>query len=148
MAEVMIFDWKRTLYDPEHRVLMNGSMDVLQHLATRGLKMYLVGKDSFGDMPIETQRLGVAGFFHKIHFVPGAKTDDDIGQFINHDFPEGSVVVGDRVRSEIAVGNRLGAKTVWLEKGRFASERPLLPDQVPDYTIADIIELIPLSETL
>lgn len=148
MAELVVFDWKRTLYDPERKVLIEGSLSVLQHLGIKGLRMYLVGKDSGGDMLDEVRRLGVSAFFQAIHFVKESKTDDDIGQFINPDSPEEAVVVGDRVRSEITVGNRLGATTVWVEQGRFASEQPVMPEQIPDYTIRDIVELVPLCENL
>lgn len=148
MVEVVIFDWKRTLYDPESRTLISGAREVLNTLGARGLTLQLVGKDPVGDMHAEASRLGVAACFQAIHFVENTKTDDDIGRYIDPNNPRASIVVGDRVRSEIAVGNRLGAQTVWVERGKFASETPLTAEQVPNYIISDIIELIPLTETI
>ncbi len=148
MAELIIFDWKRTLYDPDCRELIPNARNVLQGLGVLGLKLFLVGKDDVGDMLSETERLGVAEMFKGIHFVKESKADDDIAQFIDSSHPEQAVVVGDRVRSEIEVGNRLGLTTVWVRQGRFAEEIPLYPEQIPDYTIHSIIELMPLVERL
>ena len=148
MAEIVIFDWKRTLYDPDNCVLIDGTIDVLQSLGAKGLKLFLVGKDQDGSMPSETSRLEVSTYFQGIHFANESKTEDDIAQFISPEHPELAVVVGDRVRSEIEVGNQLGLTTVWVRKGKFAHETPLRPVQIPDYTIGDISELIPLVDNL
>lgn len=146
MVNAIIFDWKRTLYDPEKRELIDGSRDVLTTLGTEGLDLYLVGKDPDSTMRGEVIRLEVARWFTSIHFVTGSKSDEDFYQFIRE--PSQTVVVGDRVRSEIEVGNRIGAITVHIAAGKFADERPLSPGQVPDYSVHNINELPGLIEKL
>ena len=148
MIEIAIFDWKRTLYDPESQDLIEGSLEALQHLGSRGIKLFLVGKDPSGDMPNEIDRLDVASYFSAINFVSTAKTDDDIGRFVDPTHPDHSLVIGDRVRSEIEVGNRLGATTVWIKNGRFTSELPQTNTQIPSHTLAAITELPPLFDAL
>jgi FMN phosphatase YigB (HAD superfamily) len=148
MIEIVIFDWKRTLYDPEKKSLISGTTDVLQYLGASGIKLYLVGKDPANEMADESERLGVSDFFTAVHFVTGPKTDEDLGQFIDPDKPNHTAVIGDRVRSEITVGNRLGAQTIWIQNGKFAAETPETPEQNPDYTITDISELPDLFDSI
>lgn len=148
MIEAVIFDWKRTLYDPEKKSLISGAVDALQYLGASGIKLYLVGKDPTNEMTDEPERLGISDYFTVVHFVTGPKSDDDLGQFINPDEPNHTAVVGDRVRSEIAVGNRLGAQTIWIQNGKFATETPETPEQNPDYTLTDISELPTLFDSI
>ncbi len=148
MPEVIIFDWKRTLYDPENKALIEGAAEVLQYLGTTGIELYIVGKDQIGDMPEEIERLGISSLFRAIHFIRETKTMNDMGQFVAADHPELAFVVGDRVRSEIAVGNQLGATTVWVRAGKFADELPVDPIQIPDFTINTIAELPSLIDSL
>lgn len=146
MVKTILFDWKRTLYNPESRGLIEGAEEVLAKLGDKDLNLYLIGKDPEGSMPMEVERLKVAKWFTAIHFVKDSKADEDIARFIIE--PSQTVVVGDRVRSEIEVGNRLGAITVHVAQGKFADELPLSQEQVPTYTIATIIELPELIEQL
>jgi FMN phosphatase YigB (HAD superfamily) len=148
MIETVIFDWKRTLYDPESKSLISGAIDALQYLGASGIKLYLVGKDPTNEMTDEPERLGVSGYFQVVQFVTETKTDDDLGQFIDPEKPDHTAVIGDRVRSEIAVGNRLGAQTIWVQNGKFAAETPKIPEQSPDYTITDISELPNLFDSI
>jgi ribonucleotide monophosphatase NagD (HAD superfamily) len=92
-------------------------------------------------MPEEVERLGVAHHFDEIHFVRDGKSDDDIGRYIDHNHPERSVVVGDRVRSEIEVGNRLGAITIQLKQGIFADELPETDIQKPNHIVETLQEV-------
>lgn len=142
MIESMIFDWKRTLYDPEERKLTEGAMSVLSKLREKELKLYLVGKDTVGDMPTEVERLDVRRYFNATHFVDNSKNDEDIARFLNLDHPERTIVVGDRVRSEIEIGNRLGALTIQVVQGKFADESPEIDTQEPTYKIKCLSNLM------
>ncbi|KKU82821.1 MAG: 2-haloalkanoic acid dehalogenase, partial [Parcubacteria group bacterium GW2011_GWA2_47_8] len=48
------------------------------------------------------------------------------------------VVVDDRVVRGIAWGNRVGATTIWVKRGKFADELPTKATGYPTYTISDI----------
>lgn len=144
MIETIIFDWKRTLYNPENNELIYGANNVLQQLGSLGISLYIVGKDQVGDMTDEVFRLGISNLFKDIHFTNESKTTNDFDKYITNNSPESIMVVGDRVRSEIEVANKLGLNTVWVRQGKFADELPLNSDQEPDYIISDIQEFIPL----
>lgn len=148
MIEIAIFDWKRTLYNPENQDLIEGSEEVLQHLGSSGIKLFLVGKDPTGDMPDEIDRLGVTDYFTEINLVTNNKTLNDIGRFIDPKHPDRALIIGDRVRSEIEIGNRLGSQTVWIKNGKFAYESPETETQIPNYTLTTIAELPPLFDEL
>jgi FMN phosphatase YigB (HAD superfamily) len=47
-------------------------------------------------------------------------------------------VVGDRIREEIALGNRMGMRTVWYRAGKFADELPEGEDQEPWATVTSL----------
>lgn len=141
-----IFDWKRTLYNPESRQLIAGSIAVLQFLKGSGEQLSLVGKGS-DDMHSEVARLGVRAFFDTVTFREGDKDEALFADLVDPVSPEKTVIIGDRARSEIAVGSSLGATTIWVRQGRFANEEPEYPAQQPSYTIYSLEELIPLIQS-
>ena len=49
-----------------------------------------------------------------------------------------AVVIGDRVRSELAVGKSLGATTIWVKQGKFAEEGPENDQQQPDNIVSSL----------
>lgn len=62
MIKTIIFDWKRTLYDPDTGVLIEGALDFLEYLKNKNIPMVLIGKGG-EDMNEEVDRLGVRYYF-------------------------------------------------------------------------------------
>ncbi len=137
-VEVVVFDWKRTLYDPDEQVLIDGALHVLEHVKKISVPMYLIGKGG-EDMYDEVQRLRVAEFFTKIVFREGAKDEDLFKPYITEDSAR-TIFLGDRIRSELAAGKSLGATTIWVRQGKFADEAPENSSQVPDFTVTSLLE--------
>lgn len=135
-----IFDWKRTLYDPDNRCLIDGAVDVLELLRQQGAVLSLVGKGA-DDMLAEVERLGVKQYFAYIDFRDGAKDIDLYEKAVAGVLPHDIVFVGDRVRSELAVGKSIGAKTVWVRQGVYADELPESSEQEPDFAVSSLREL-------
>lgn len=134
---IVIFDWKRTLYDPDTQTLLPGVQHLLSMLHAQQIKTILVGKGS-DEMYAEVDRLGVKNYFSAVIFQPEKKNLNIIKKY----FPEEElVVIGDRVRSEIALGNEMGAKTIWIKAGKFAYEDPIDSSQEPTYTATNIFEV-------
>lgn len=142
-----IFDWKRTLYDPQTHGLIDGALDVLKWLQSQQAKVVLIGKGT-QDMYDEVDRLGVKAYFSYIHFREGPKDISLYTQFIDIPRPKDTVIIGDRITSEISVGNSLGATTIWIRQGKFADEAPTQPQQQPNHTITALPELVPLLTQL
>ena len=146
MKRTIIFDWKRTLYDPEGKVLIAGARELLDVLRNKGVQMILVGKGD-EDMHAEVKRLGVEGYFAHISFREGAKDDTLFSEHMSED-PQETLFIGDRIRSELAVGKRLGAHTLWVRQGKFADEAPESEEQQPNYMVSSLPEATRLLKAL
>jgi beta-phosphoglucomutase-like phosphatase (HAD superfamily) len=79
----IIFDWKRTLYDPDSSTLIDGAVELLEFLANHNIPLYLIGKGN-QEMHNETARLGVAKYFTEILFVEGFKDPQDFINSLTH----------------------------------------------------------------
>lgn len=139
MIERIVFDWKRTLLDPERATLLPNARLVLRTLHHQGFDLILIGKGE-GDMEDTIDRLGARSFFSAVHFVP-QKNDSLFRQYIPAANPETTLAVGDRAQKEIVLAKSLGAKAIWLRAGIFRDELPL-PDLQPDEIIYEIGSLL------
>jgi ribonucleotide monophosphatase NagD (HAD superfamily) len=54
-------------------------------------------------------------------------------------------VIGDRVRGEIKIGKQNGFLTVWLRKGKYKNELPDEKNEIPDYEINNLVDLLNLD---
>ena len=58
------------------------------------------------------------------------------------------MLIGDRVRSELEIGNKLGATTIWVKQGKFADELSENKDQKSDYEVTSLNGCLKLLKTL
>lgn len=147
MIKNIIFDWKRTLYDPDLKILINGTEELLKYLKEQNISLVLIGKGG-DDMNEEVTRLGVKDYFQKIVFAQGDKDPKIYAQEITKDDPKETVFVGDRVRSEFQIGNKLGATTIWIKQGKFTNELPENNDQKSAYEVVSLNGCLKLLKTL
>lgn len=140
MINNIIFDWKRTLYNPDDGTLVDGAKEILELLHHKNIPLALIGKGN-AKMYAEVKRLGVEEYFNNIIFQEGAKEDSLFKPYISKNNPSTTLFIGDRVRSELAVGKSLGATTVWVRQGKFSAEEPENENQKPDYIVATLIEV-------
>lgn len=140
MIKGIIFDFNRTLYDPEKKDLYEGSLELLGKLAEK----YKLALISYGlsDRKKLIENLELKRYFAKIIIVPEKRKEhlfECIATFGCQS--EEILVVGDRVKSEITLANELGMVTCWLRKGKFADERPTRPSEEPDFSIFFLSDL-------
>lgn len=147
MVTNVIFDWKRTLYNPEEKSLTSGSLELLDFIFKKNIPMVLIGKGG-DDMYQEVDRLNVKSYFTDILFKEGEKEVEVFRQYVNKKQPEVTLFVGDRVRSELEVGNILGATTVWVKQGQFANEEPENENQKPNFIVNSLSEVIKIISEL
>lgn len=141
MKKIIIFDFNRTLYDPEKEKLFLGVKKVIYSLTDKGFTLFLISagqkttKETIG-------KSGIKQFFKKIT-VSKSKSLQDFKKLISSGVSlEKSYVIGDRVKSEIKKGNRLGMKTIWIRKGKFARELPRSIEEQPTFTVQSITEVL------
>lgn len=143
----VIFDWKRTLYDPDTKELIEGVLNLLDYLKNQNIPMVLIGKGR-EDMQVEVDRLQVRAYFKEIVFTEGNKDLNVFTPYVSEENPKNTIFIGDRVRSELYIGNKLGATTIWVKQGKFATELPENKDQKPDYTTISLKECSSLMKNL
>lgn len=137
MIYSIIFDWKRTLYDPDNDVLIKGTIDLLTYLKNNKIRLILIGKGG-PEMHDAVSRLNVKDYFSEIIFQEGKKSKEQFLQFIDPSQSKNTIFIGDRVKSELLLGNQLGATTIWVQSGKFANELPGGDAEQPSYTVKDL----------
>lgn len=132
----IIFDYNRTIFDPETDNLYPGVLELLQKLSAK-YQLFLISRNE----PARKRRLeelNIKNYFQKISFVneKSKQVFEEIGGNTKN-----VIVVGDSISDEIKIGNQLGFITVRLKKGKFSSEIPKNKDEFAKYEITDINEL-------
>lgn len=135
---IVIFDYNRTLFDPETGGLVAGAREAVEALAARKATLHLVSRNEPGRQDA-LARFGLDKHFASVSFV-------DDKEAAMRPITEGAdtpvYVVGDHLHNEIRIGNRLGARTVWLKAGKF---KDLLPEHAEDepWRTIDHLERLP-----
>jgi FMN phosphatase YigB (HAD superfamily) len=137
----ILFDYNRTLFNPDAVALYPGVVDMLKNLSAKAtLFLVSLGKPGRSDV---FEQLGIASFFKKVAFVE-EKTEEAFRDILGE--PDTTFVVGDRLKGEIRIGNVLGYTTVWVKQGKFSEEIPSAQEK-PAFTINDIRELEKIIST-
>jgi|AntRauTorcE11898_2_1112593.scaffolds.fasta_scaffold00223_8 tRNA pseudouridine55 synthase len=139
----IIFDFNRTLYDPEKEKLMDGARKLLRYLKNRELKMALLSKATDQSRRQFISELGLDEFFDEVMVVTGEKTPHhfhSLQQALGIDARR-CLIIGDRVKSEISAANSLGMQTCWLRRGKFKKEIPGNTLEQPGRIINNIQEI-------
>lgn len=143
-VRLVIFDFNRTLYDPETEALIPGAMDTLVALQATGVRLALVSRNEANRARI-LEQLGVREFFTHVEFV----SEKDPMVFLSllrtcNLEPQDVCVVGDYLFDEIRSANGCGMRTVWFKSGRFADLVPQVPNDIPQYIIEQLPQLLDL----
>lgn len=137
--KAVIFDFNRTLYDPETGSFIKGAIASLDALKKDGMLLFLIGKGS-NERANLINELGLHRYFDEII----VKEEKDLAdfQYLKEKYSGADFYVfGDRVKKEIRFGNECGFKTIWFKNGKFAGELPESEDEKPWKTIFDFSEL-------
>ncbi len=140
----IIFDWNRTLFDKDENKIYPESEKVLLHLYKKGYKLGLISNaesDEIEKREKEIMESGLGKYFlisikalkNKEHYLNAiSKMECNANE---------CVVVDDRVKRGIFIGNKIGCITIWLKKGKFSTQNPESKDEIPKYTIENLEEL-------
>lgn len=137
---LVIFDFYRTLYDPGSKKLESKALEVLRFLKSRNFDLLLIstgGKRRRNKI----QKLGLDHLFSKIVVVPYKSPKTFKEAIKERKNMKKVLVIGDRIKSEIKIGNTLGCTTIWLKKGKFAKQLPKNKKEKPDFIIRELEEL-------
>lgn len=153
--EGIIFDFGRTIYDPDTQGLFPNTIETLYRLTSRRLKLGLVSLAETDDVEKTAQQLvdlGIIQFFWAIDIIAKSVNKKDFTKILKslglEDRPEKCLVVGDNLTKEILSGNAIGAYTVQTKQKLLHDSIPTDESQTPKTTINTIEELIPLVDQL
>jgi FMN phosphatase YigB (HAD superfamily) len=139
MQKAVIFDFNRTLYDPEKGAFMKGAIASLESLKKNGVMLFLIGKGT-DERASLINELGLHRYFDEI-IVREEKELKDF-EYLKKKYAYAVFyAIGDRVKKEITFGNLCGFKTIWFKNGKFADEVPENKDEKPWKTIRGFGEL-------
>lgn len=144
MIKGIIFDFNRTIYNPELARINDGVINLLERLVNSGYKLCLLSKKTIRDRRKQISELGLDKYFINIQVIDGDKTEQNFERCIDvlSLDPSEIAVVGDRIKKEIYLGNHFGMTTIWYKSGKFSSELPQKPDEEPHYTITRLEEIL------
>ncbi len=139
----VIFDYNRTVFDPDSGGLVTGASALLKELTRRGVTLFLVAKGG-DERRAQITALGLEPLFKKI-IVNESKSSEDYLSCKNLCTP-GTVfyAVGDRVKEEIRHANSCGMTTIWFRSGKFATEEPADASERPAHTVTSLDDVAAL----
>ncbi len=99
-------------------------------------------------------RLGLQHFFDTVVIseeIGREKPDQEMFQIAikkMHCNKEETMMVGDRIDKDILGANKAGMITVQIMKGKYKGNKPKKPEEMPDYIISDLGEILKVLEKL
>ena len=132
--------------DVESAILFPDTMESINELKKNGYKLFLV---TFGNREMQEKKIKILGLeraFDEIIVTENPRGKEKCFKELltKHDLaPEHVLCVGDKVKDEIAVGNRLGMPTVLMKHGRhYHFHKSEINDDPADIYITKISDLL------
>ncbi len=132
----IIFDYNRTIFDPETGTLFLGVFDMLLRLA-KSNELFLVSRNEPGREDV-LDSFNIKKFFKRIEFTDN-KNEELFLSMIGKD--KNVMIVGDSIKGEITLGNKLKLITVRVLQGTFASQISTFPVEQAQFEIKNVTEL-------
>ena len=144
MINGIIFDFNRTLYDPENDRMTEGAIPLLENLSDLGYKLCLLSKKTSPKRRELISQLGLDKYFMDIQVVEGSKTEVRLQQCADAMslFPKNIIFVSDRAQTDIPLGNKFGIRTVWYKSGKFANDLPRQESEKPNIIISKLDQVL------
>ena len=149
MKKIIIFDFNRTIYNPEAGTLFPEVGKVMNSLLKKEYQLFLLSHIGTSSKKAKERKkiiydLGLEKYFQENIILTRNKSAEDFEKILAKSgvLAKSSFVVGDRVRKEIAFANTLGCRTIWLKKGRFAVETPRDKKEKPKHTVENLEEIL------
>ena len=139
--KTIIFDFNRTIFDPDSGALATGAKKVLRTLQTRGFALLLLSRKERGRKE-RVRTLDIERNFLGVYFVDEKTSQEFQRLFAAHSvsIPE-SYVIGDRLEEEIAIGNEFGLRTIWIKHGDGEIESKIRPAFIAK-SLSDVLKFI------
>lgn len=148
--QTIIFDWGRTLYDPDTKALFRDTKQVLAGLKEKGYRLAIVSLATAGETKIRErwqiiEREQLEPYFDRILF--GGANKEKLYQQLFDEWSldrSSTIIVDDYMIRGIQWGNQKGCTTVWYQNGKNADVVPTAQTGDPTYTITSLGQLLNL----
>lgn len=146
LETVKYFGLKLTPWHSEDEIPYPDAEDILIYIRDKGYKTGVIANQPLGT----ADRLESYGFLQYVNVVAAsaelgvAKPDKEI---FNKAFEMAGctagecVMIGDRLDNDIIPAKELGMKTIWIRNGFAIHQIPRSPEETPDYTVDNLLEL-------
>lgn len=145
MKKVIIFDFNRTIYNPENKELISGAFNVLTKIhSDKNNRLYLISRNEGKEKrEMILEQFGIKKYFKEIVFVD-KKSVQLFKRIIKLEKVEKEqvYVIGDYLHEEIRYGNRCGVNTIWFRNGKFRNMKEECREDKPNKIITNIKDLI------
>jgi len=127
MVKIIIWDFMRTLYDPDHRKMMPFAKKAVKSAEIKGYTNILGSKNTKDKVGLDTVEILKASGMDKMFasILINDQKDEGIFQKIVDDYKpilSQSYVVSDRAATDIWLGKKFGLRTIWYRNGKFKDE--------------------------
>ena len=140
MIKAIIFDFNRTIYDPEKNIIEKETIELFIFLRDNNISLGLISTYKKNRINL-INGYNLRDYFDEILFVE-EKCKNDFIYIIKklNSTKEQTLIVGDYLRDEIKIGNLLRIITVWYKRGKFSN---LVPGklEVSKFIISNLNEL-------
>ncbi|MDP2671582.1 MAG: HAD family hydrolase [bacterium] len=142
MIKGIIFDFGYTIYDPDKQSLLPEVLALLEKLKGK-FKLALISRTADPEKRLQQiEELGLNKWFEAVAVTPKGE-NKDLEQFLEKLklSPEETLVVGDRVDSEIRQGNLLGMQTAHFNYGPRQEIKPQSEAEKAKFEINNLAEI-------
>ena len=149
LSAIEYFALTKTPWHSEDEVPYPDAVPTLTELKRRGYKLGVIANQNHGT-ELRLKKWHLLRFFEVIAAsaeLGMAKPDPAIFEWALKQAdcsPQNAVMVGDRMDNDMEPANRLGMHSVRLKRGLGAYHEPQSDDEVPEYTISMLAELLDL----
>lgn len=149
LSAIEYFALTKTPWHSEDEVPYPDAVPTLRELKRRGYKLGVIANQNYGT-EMRLKNWNLLRFFEVIAAsaeLGMAKPDPAIFEWALKQAdcsPQNAVMVGDRMDNDMEPANRLGMHSVRLKRGLGAYHEPQSDDEVPEYTISMLAELLDL----
>ena len=149
LSAIEYFALTKTPWHSEDEVPYPDAVPTLRELKRRGYKLGVIANQNYGT-EMRLKNWNLLRFFEVIAAsaeLGMAKPDPAIFEWALKQAdcsPQNAVMVGDRMDNDMEPANRLGMHSVRLKRGLGAYHEPQSDDEVPEYSISMLAELLDL----
>jgi FMN phosphatase YigB (HAD superfamily) len=144
MIKAIIFDWGRTIYDKEHEKLFPKTKNILEYFHNKYslAVVSLAIDDDIEGRFVKIDKYGIRKYFKFMLFHISDKDSLFRNAIGNLNLkPEEIMVVDDRMK-RLTFPINIGCQTIWIKKGKFASEEPTSHTGQPSYVVDSLEKLL------